>query len=396
MKPALFVLPLLALLLAGCNQQKSEVQAAPKAPAAISVKVAPAETREVARTLDVVGSLLPDETVSISFEVPGRVAKVHADFGQRVRQGQVLAELDRQEYEIQLERSKAALAQALARIGMDPSQENTTSRETPAIRQARAQFEDARSKFESAAKLVESGDIARERYTELEKQMAARRASVEAAEDDLRTQLASIQTIRAEKKLVEKRLGDTVVRAPFDASVAEKKVSAGQYVKDNVPVLTLVKTYPLRLRLGVPENGAGAVRVGDTLTFTTDAVPGRQFSAVVRELNPALDAQSRSLTAEARLQQNDPALRPGMFVQVRLVIDRNAKVVVVPKEAVYTMAGLSKVFTVADGKAREHRITPGQSQDEWIEVPGDKIRPGDLVALNNVQNLTDGAAVERQ
>jgi RND family efflux transporter MFP subunit len=388
---------LVLLFLAGCSrQQKSEVQAASKGPDPIAVRVAPAEQRQVPRTLAVVGSLQPDETVSVSFEVAGRISKISADFGQHVRQGQVLAELDRHEYEIQLERSKAALAQSLARVGLNPGQEDTTPKETPAIRQARAQYEDARSKFENAAKLVQSGDISRERHTELEKQMIARRAALDSAEDDLRTQLANIQAIRAEKKLVEKRLNDTVVRAPFDGAVTERKLSPGQYLKENTPILTLVKTNPLRLRLAVPEAGAGAIQVGDTLTFTTDALHGKEFTAVVRELNPSLEAQSRSLVAEARIQKGDPALRPGMFVQVRVVIEKNANITVVPKDAVYTMAGLTKVFTVSGGKAREHRITPGMTQDGWVEVPGAQILPGELVALNNVQNLTDGAEVRQQ
>jgi RND family efflux transporter MFP subunit len=357
------------------------------------VRVAPAETREVERVLPLVGSLQPDETVAMSFEVAGRVANVLVDFGQSVRKGQVVAELDRREHEIQLERSKAALSQALARVGLSPSQEEATPDETPAIRQARAQYEDARSKYESAAKLVQTGDISRERYTELEKQMNARKAAVEAAGDELRTQLANIQALRAEKRLAEKRLGDTVVRAPFDGAVAEKKVAAGQYIKENTAVLTLVKTYPLRLRLAIPETAAGAVRVGDTLRFTTEAAAGKEFAAVVREVNPALDSESRSLMAEARLTQNDPALRPGMFVQVRVVVERNAKVVVVPKEAVYTMAGLTKVFTVNGGKAKEHRITPGETREGWIEVPAGQIAAGTMVALDNVQNLTDGQEV---
>jgi RND family efflux transporter MFP subunit len=392
----ILVLVLIAIAGAGCSKsEKSGVQAA-KAPEPIAVKVAPAEQRRVPRTLAVVGSLLPDETVSVSFEVAGRLSQMHADFGQNVRQGQVLAELDRQEYELQLERSKAALAQALARVGLTPAQADSTPKETPGIRQARAQFEEARSRFENASKLVQSGDISRERHTELEKQMIARRSALEAAEDELRTQMANIQALRAETKLVEKRLADTVVRAPFDGAVAERLVSPGQYVKDNTPVLKLVKNHPLRLRLGVPEAGAGAVQIGDTLTFTTDAAPGKEFTAVVRQLNPSLEAQSRTLVAEARIQRGDPTLRPGMFVSVRVVIDRNASIVVVPKDALYTMAGLSKVFTIEGGRAKEHRITPGLAQDGWVEVPGNQIRPGDLVALNNVQVLTEGAEVRQQ
>ena len=85
----------------------------------------------------------------------------------------------------------------------------------------------------NAAKLIKTGDIAQERFTELDKVMAARQAAVDAAKDDLRTLTASVQSLRADLSLAEKRLSDTTVRAPFDAAVTERSVSPGQYIKEN-------------------------------------------------------------------------------------------------------------------------------------------------------------------
>jgi RND family efflux transporter MFP subunit len=341
----------------------------------------------------VTGSLAPDESVDLGFEVPGKLQAVHTDFGRNVRKGVVMAELDRSDLQLQLDRSKAALAQALARIGLSPEEENANPDSTPAIKQAAAQYEDALSKYENARKLVESGDIARERFTELEKQYRAREAALNATKDELRTQLAAIQGIRAELNLARKRLADATLHAPFDGAVTARLASPGQYLKENTPVVTIVKPWPLRLRVEVPESAVTGVRQGTTLTFTTDAAPGAEFQAVVRELNATLDAQSRSLTAEARLTRADPRLKPGMFVQVRLITDSDAPTTMVPREAIYTVAGLSKLFVVRDGRAFEQKVQPGMSSGGWVEVPGAAVRPGDKVALGNLQNLIDGAAV---
>jgi RND family efflux transporter MFP subunit len=281
----------------------------------------------------------------------------------------------------------------MARVGLDASQENVTPDSTPAIRQAVAQMEDARSKYESAMKLVKTGDISQERATELEKTFRARQAAVEASRDDLRTQWANVASFRADLKLAQKRLGDTVVRAPFDGAVTQKNASVGQYMKENTAILTLVKTNPMRLRVEVPETAAGAIRLGATLSFTTESAPDEVFNAVVRELNPSLDSKSRSLTVEARLTKNDARLRPGMFVQVELVLSRNNEVVVVPANAIYTLAGLSKVFVVRNDKIVEHRITPGQEIKGWIEVPREEIKAGDEVAVSALPQLIQNAAV---
>ena len=116
----------------------------------------------------------------------------------------------------------------------------------------------------------------------------------------------------------------------------------------------------------------------------------------MRELNPSLDAKTRSLSVEARLNENNPRLRPGMFVQVRLTTERNVEASVVPRKAVYTVAGLTKFFVIRDGRAIEQRIPPGRDLDGWTEVPAGIVKTGELVAVSNVTQLVNGATVRAQ
>lgn len=380
-----------ALLIAACSK-KEVANTQSKAAEPIAVKTALAEARTVERAIMVTGSMQADEVTTASSEVPGRVSSLQVDFGQTVRKGQVIAELDPTELSLQLERTRASLAQAMARIGMEPGQERIPE-STPMTRQARAQMEDAKSKYDNAEKLVKTGDISQERFTELEKLYRARQAAYEATQDDFRTQLAMVRSLQAEVKLSEKRLRDAKVVAPFDGIVQQKHVSPGQYIKENIPIYTLVKAWPLRLRVEVPESAVSEVRIGTTLKFTTEAAPGAEFQAVVRELNPALDPRSRTLAAEARLVSSDARLRPGAFVQVRLVTEAKAAVVAVPRAALYTIAGLNKFFTIQDGKAREHKVGEILGSNGWVELPDGVVPAGATIAVSNVPLLTDGAPV---
>ena len=393
MKRTAYVVAAALLLLAACSKKEdpSEVKAAAAPPPKIEVTVARAELRQVERVVNVVGSLAPDETSTVSTEIPGRIDKVYVDFGSYVKKGQLLAELQTTEATLNLERGRANLAQALARVGLDPNQVNARPDSTPAIRQAEAQMLDAKSKYENAKKLVGSGDIAKERFEEIEKQYQARQAALDSIRDDLRMQLATIQALRAEVGLLEKKLRDTRVYAPFDGQVSARNIAPGQYNKENTPFFTIVKNYPLRLRVELPETAVMAVKPGTEVTFTTDALPGATFKAVVREINPSLNAQSRSLTAEARLAANDPRLKPGMFVQVRLIAAHAVDAVMVPQSALLEVAGLTKLFTVRDGKAVEHRITPGTQTDGLVEVSGAPIQPGDTVVTSSLPSLVTGA-----
>jgi len=384
-----------ALVGAGCG--KSEAGAAKATntpPPPITVKTGIAEERTVERSISVTGSLNPDETTTVSSEVGGRVARLNVDFGQTVKKGQILAEIDTQELSLQLERSRATLQQALARIGVDSDREDLKPESTPMSRQARAQMEDAKSKFDNAAKLVKTGDISQERFTELEKAYRARLAAYEASTDDLRTQLAAIRSLRADLKLAEKRVRDASVVAPFDGIVQTKHVALGQYIKENVPLYTIVKAWPLRLRVDVPESAVPQLKIGSALTFTTETVPGAEFQAIVRELNPSLDARSRVLTAEARLSTNDARLKPGSFVQVKLITDKAFPVVAIPTAAMYTVAGLNKFFSIENGKAVEHKIPEILGKNGWVEMPAATIKAGAQVATSNVAMLSNGAAVQ--
>ena len=381
------------LFVSACSRQAATITEA-KAVDPIAVKTAAAVERTVERAIAVTGTLVPDETVTVSTEVPGRIGAIRADFGQAVRKGDILIELDRTEYDLQVERSRGSLNQALARLSLPAYTGKMVPPDTtPAVRTAIAQLEDTKSKFDSAAKLVKSGDIAQDRYNELEKTVRARQAAVDSARDELRTQWMNVTALEADLKIAEKRRGDTVVRAPFDGVVGEKLISAGQFVKDNIGILKLVKVYPMRLRLEVPEAAANAVKVGTPLTFSTDAANGVQFEAVVRELNPSLDARNRTLTAEARLIKADSRLRPGMFVQVRLVTERAAKIITVPRQALYSIAGLTKLFKIENGAARLVTFVPGFEQDGFVEIPGGLLQSGDRVAINELGALTNGAKV---
>ena len=114
-------LVVLALTLAACEKKlATETKKSPSAEV-IAVKTMPAESRTVERSILITGSLQPDETASVSSEVAGRIARIHGDFGQAVKKGDVLVELETTEFQIDIDRKRAAISQALARLGLDPS-----------------------------------------------------------------------------------------------------------------------------------------------------------------------------------------------------------------------------------------------------------------------------------
>src|SRR5207253_7882751 len=130
-------------------------------------------------------------------------------------------------------------------------------------------------------------------------QMEATRQQFEAAKNGAAQQYQSLQAARARVSMARKAAADTVVRAPFNGLVAQRLVSAGDYVTKGMKVAVVVRVNPLRVQLTIPEQFVSAVAVGQPVNFEVDAYPGRQFQGTMKFVNPALQADQRALTIEA-------------------------------------------------------------------------------------------------
>ena len=182
------------------------------------------------------------------------------------------------------------------------------------------------------------------------------------------------------------------MRAPLAGLVARRHVSAGEYLKENAPLFTLVVADPLKYAGTVPERYAPELRVGQALEITVEAHPGQTFSGQVTRVAPAVEVQTRSLSLEARVPNADGRLRPGFFAKGSVLTRRDQAVTFVPAEAVTYFVGITKVFVVTDGKAEERLVKPGARQGGWVEIVGG-VKAGEAVATTNLPQLFNGAPV---
>lgn len=388
---------LLAALFAACGRKqeaaKAEAQASstPATPTAIDVSTAPAITRSLQRSVEVVGSLAADEEVVVAAQVPGELAQLNVDFGSYVAQGQVIALIDQRDAKLRLEQAEATLKQTLARLGMrdgtrfDPQQNAD-------VKVAKAQLDWAKLDLDRNTRLVENGDISRSVYDNAVTQHNLAQARYQAALDAVNQQLAVVEQQRAAVNLVKKAIADAVVRSPISGAVKEKRATRGSYLPVNGPIVTLVKINPLRLRADVPEYATATVRAGQTMTLNVEAFPGRQFVGRVVRIGPSLNEQTRALTVEAQVANPSNLLRPGMFAKSELITAKDAPAVMVPRTAVQIAAGLNKVFVIEGGKAVERLVKTGATDGDLIEIT-EGVKSGETVATSNLDKLQQGTPI---
>ncbi len=367
---------------------------APKPEAPVEVATAAAISRSLPRTVEVVGTLAADEEVIVSAQIAGEISALNVDFGSYVQQGQIIAQIDKRDAQLKLEQAEAALKQTMARLGMkDGVKFDPTN--TADVQQVKAQLEWTKMDLDRATKLVEAGDVPRAVYDQALTQKNLAQARYQAALDGVNQQVAVVEQQQAAINLAKKNVGDTVVRSPISGAVKEKFQARGAFVPVGGRLVSLVRTNPLRLRADIPESSAAAVRIGQTITLSTEAFPDRTFTGRVARIGASLNEQTRALTVEAEVANPGNQLRPGMFAKSQLVTNRGGAAVMIPKKALVTIAGLNKVYVIENGKAVERIVKIGITDGELIEIT-EGVNDGDQVATSNADKLQQGTIVSRQ
>lgn len=353
-----------------------------------TVKVA--ET-PIGQTVTVNGSLAAYDQTTVGVKVPGRLQNISIDLGTVVRKGQAIAQLEQQDYKLRVQQAEAALAQARARLGLSPdgTDDRVTADETGTVRQAKAVLEDARAKRDRTARLVQQGITPRAEWDTVNSEYKVAESRYQDALEEIRNRQGLLAQRRSELALARQQLADTVVYSPLTGVVQEKRASVGEYLAAGAPVVVIVQTDPLRLRVEVPERESQNVRTGQSVRVTLEGDPD-SYLGYVKRLSPTISQQNRVLAVEADVRNNG-RLKPGAFVRAEIVTDQTSTAVTVPTSAIVTFAGIEKVITIEGGKALEKPVLTGRRGSDWVEIKSG-INVGQTVIVNP-GNLQSGMAV---
>ncbi len=378
-----------------CSNKVSGKQVNTAAQVAVQARVAPVELKQIQRNVESVGSLFPFDEVTVSSEVEGRVERVLVDVGDRVSRGQPIVEVSPAELQLTLEQQRAALGQARAKLGLPANGEDIKDvREAAEVKKAAADLNDAEQKYKRAKSLFEQGVLPRQDFDEAEAKYKAVRAAYDLAVQGVENLRAQLAQYRASMALAQKKLSDSVIRAPFAGQIKERMVTQGQYLKVQTSVMVIVNADPLRVRLQVPEKMAAWVRPGQPVTVSVEAYPDRTFTGTVSRINPSVDQQTRSLEVEALIANREGLLKPGFFVKSTIPSNRMESALVVPAEALQYVYGVYKVYVIEGNALKERDVKLGSRTGDLVEII-EGVREGERLALPTPgQELKDGAAVE--
>jgi len=361
---------------------------------AINVQTATLKRISIPRRVDLSGTLLSPDQAKVSSEAAGIIREVLVQLGTEVKPGDVLVRLDPREIQLALERAESALRQTEAQLGIDRSQDRQPppDEQIASVRQAAANRDDAKSTMARAEQLSSQGLMSKVDYQSAETRLKVAEANYQAALDNVHALKAALQDRRAAYELAQKKVGDTAIKTPVAGSVSERLVQPGEFIRENTQVVTVVQMNPLKFRTAAQEKYAALIKAGQPVDFNVEAFQGRTFKGRIAFVSPAVDQTTRTFVVEAIVENTDRSLKPGFFAKGTVLTHTDDDVLATADDTVSTLAGVSTVYVIEDGKARQQQVTLGERQGDLVEVLSG-LKGNETLASSNLNQLATGTSV---
>lgn len=295
---------------------------------------------EMYELINGISTLLPDEEVDLAFETSGKIIGIFFEEGKKVVKGELLAKINDRPLQAQLLKLQAQLKL---------SQEKE-------FRQRQ---------------LLERDAISRESY------------------DQIATELQSLQ---ADILLVEARIAETELRAPFDGIIALRMISEGAFTNTQTKIVRLIKNSPLKIEFAVNERYADELKPGFPITFKVTG-NSKEFNASVYAVDPKIDISTRTIIARALYPNLNNELKPGRYASTTALLSKIENAVSIPTEAIIPEMEGEKVFIYKNGKAEQVRVTTGLRTESHIQIK-DGLQFGDTLLTTAILQLRQGLPVK--
>jgi len=304
------------------------------------VNVAPAEVRSFPLSAEALGNAKANESVDIRPKITATVTKILFEEGQEVARDDVLIELDNLEQVADLAAAQAALV-------------------------------DSEASYRRSSELFKNNVVAKSQLLQDEAKKIADEAMVSVAQ---------------------KRLADTVVRAPFAGRIGLRRVSVGSLVDQDTVITTLDDTHVIKVDFDLPEIYLSRIEPGLKVLAHSAAYPDHEFAGSVSSVDTRVDPVSRTVRVRSVMPNKDGHLRPGMFLTVNLLND-TIEALVIPERALIPERSIQYVYVVGDNQLVEKRaVKIGRRRPGEVEIL-DGLSAGDLVIVDGTQKAREGQPV---
>jgi RND family efflux transporter MFP subunit len=398
--------------------REQQARAVTRTPRETQVGVVTPERRDLEVSLTYTGDILPGRQTPIFAKSSGYIRAIHADRGDHVTAGQLLAEIEPTDMEAALDQARASVASAqaslqVARSNLESARANLLNQQALLAR-AQAVLSNDQRQADRLAELFGKGlvaaserDNARTAHESSqaavraqEAQVQVARVQIETSESQVKLSETQVEQQRAGLRVAQMRVDDTRVFAPFAGYVSQRALDIGAAVSgqaaatsnSSVAILVLQDIDPVKVQIEVPERDVARVRPGNVVRLAADAYPGRQFSGALARVVHSLDPRTRTMGVEVDIPNPGNLLKPGMYARVELVLEVRRGALLLPLEALSGTEGRPTVLAVRGGKVAQLPVELGATDGPRVQIVRG-LAPGDQVIVQGKDLVRDGQSV---
>jgi membrane fusion protein (multidrug efflux system) len=281
------------------------------------------------------GTLRPDEEVDMSFETSGKIVSIKFTEGTRVKKGDLLAKINDRPLQAQLQK---LLAEKKLTEGKEFRQRSLLGKDA----------------------------ISQESYDQI---------------------VTELQTIEADINLIEARISETELRAPFDGIIGLRYLSEGAYATSSTKIAKLIKISPIKIEFSIPERYASEIKIGYPVTFAVDG-NNNNFKASVYAVDPKIDIDTRTIVLRALYPNKNEELKSGRYASITLKMSQIDRAIAIPTEALIPEMEGEKVFIYKSGKASSVKVTTGLRTEAKIQITNG-LNYGDTLLITGILQLRE-------
>ena len=338
-----------------------------------SLSVAAVKASDATMLVTLPGTISAFAQANVFARASGYIDKRNVDIGDRVKEGQLLAQITAPELDHQIVQAEATLGQTEA-----------------SLRQTQANTDLASATWQRDKPLVDKGWVTLQQGDVDRLGLQAQQAGVGVAQSNIAAQQAQLSVLHQQKDY------QSVV-APFEGVITQRNIDVGSLVQADATsgtfMFTIMQSNVIRIQVYVPQDQAFGLDPGVEAVVRVPEIPDRTFPGKVTRIADALHPGTRTLLTEIDVPNPDGALSPGVYCSVELHIPRKVPSLIIPSDAIVFDADGLHVAVMENGTAHFRKVTVTRDFGTSVEV-GDGVKAGDQVILNPPVDLADGSKVQ--
>lgn len=359
------------------------------------------------------GVIKVEGEAAVYSEFMGKISELWVEVGDEVKAGDVLAEFDKEEMYLQLENLKAQKREILARYNetVKPADREEILKLENRLKVAEAELKEIKRLADNSKQLYEEGAISYYEYKKVMNNLTAAEAGFENAKIDLELAVkgvseniknqyeASLDQIQSQIELISRKLKDLTIKAPVDGTVLKKEIKEGSYVQQGTEMFVIGDKNRLFIESDILVKEIKDVQEGLPVIIYSEDL-GIKAEGYVRKIYPTafskisdLGIEQKRVRVEIEISDKDLKVRPGYEVDVRIITERKANILMIPESAVFEYNGKDHVFVNENGRAVLRQIEAGMKSDGKVEIL-DGLKEGEEVILSPGENLNEGIRVK--